>query len=144
MLDGSFYPENVCGAEYALYYLNAMGGWDAFVIEGTSTRTDKIARHQYNKSFNNQTIEYEKNTYISEITSSWKLNTGILDDEQARKMCWHLLSSNRVYLHDLIANKIYPVVITNAQNIFYTYRNNDHLPIQYEINLTESQTKLRQ
>ena len=144
MLDGTFYPESVCDAEYALYYLNARGGWDAFVIEGSSQRTDKISRHQYNKSYNNQTLEYERNTYISEIESAWKLNTGILDDEQARKLCWHLLASNRVYLHDLKADKIVPVVITNTQNIYNTYKNNDHQPIQYEIDLVESQTKLRQ
>lgn len=144
MLDGTFYPESVCGAEYALYYLNARGGWDAFVIEGSSQKTDKISRHQYNKSYNNQTLEYERNTYISEIESAWKLNTGILDDEQARKLCWHLLASNRVYLHDLKADKIVPVVITNTQNIYNTYKNNDHQPIQYEIDLVESQTKLRQ
>ena len=144
MLDATFYNNDICGAEYALYYLNARGGWDAFVIEGDSTRTDKVDRHQYNKTYNNQTIEYEKNTYISEISTSWKLNTGLLDDGQAHKLCWHLLSSNRVYLHDLNADKIIPVVITNTQNIYNTYRNNDKQPVQYEINITESQTKLRQ
>lgn len=144
MLDGSFYPESVCDAEYALYYLNARGGWDALVIEGSSTRTDKVDRHQYNKTYNNQTIEYEKNAYISEINTSWKLNTGLLDDEQAHKLCWHLLASNRVYLHDLKADKIVPVCITNTQNIYNTYRNNNHQPIQYEIDIIESQTKLRQ
>ena len=139
-----YYSRPVCDAEYALYYLNAKGGWDAFVIEGSSQRTDKISRHQYNKSYNNQTIQYERNTYTSEIETSWKLNTGILDDEQARRLCWHLLASNRVYLHDLKADKIVPVVITNTQNVYNTYKNNDHQPIQYEIDLIESQTKLRQ
>lgn len=143
MLDDTYYADNVCGAEYALYYLNAKGGWDALVIEGSSTRTDKVDRHQYNKTYNNQTIEYERNAYISEITTSWKLNTGLLDDEQAHKLCWHLLSSNRVYLHDLTYDKVYPVVITNTQNIYNTYKNNGHQPIQYEILITESQTKLR-
>ena len=142
--DSGNYTRSVCDAEYALYYLNAKGGWDGFVIEGSSTRTDKIARHQYNKTYNNQTIDYEKNTYISEITTGWKLNTGLLDDEQAKKLCWHLLPSSRIYLHDLKANKITPVCITNTQNIYHTYRNNNHQPIQYEIELVESQTKLRQ
>lgn len=140
----SHYTRPVCDAQYALYYLNAKGGWDAFVIEGNSIRTDSVDRHQYNKTYNNQTIEYERNTYISEIATSWKLNTGLLDDAQAHKLCWHLLASNRVYLHDLKADRIYPAVITNTQNIYNTYRNNNHQPIQYEINLTESQTKLRQ
>ena len=144
MLDDAYYRDNVCDAEYCIYYLNARGGWDAFVIEGSSTRTDNISRHQYNKTYNNQTIEYEKNTYISEITTAWKLNTGLLDDEQAHKLCWHLLSSNRVYLHDLKNDKIYSAVITNKQNVYNTYRNNGHQPIQYQIELQESQTKLRQ
>lgn len=142
--DGGNYTRFVCGAQYALYYLNAKGGWDAFLIEGSSERTDKISRHQYNKSYNNQTIEYEKNTYISEISTSWKLNTGLLDDAQAHNMCWNLLASNRVYLHDLEADKIIPVVITNTQNIYRTYKNNNQQPIQYEIDVVESQTKLRQ
>ena len=137
------YTRYVCGAEYALYYLDARGGWDAFLIEGNSVRTDKIGRHQYNKTYNNQTIEYEKNTYISEIETSWKLTTGILDDEQGHKLCWNLLSSNRVYLHDLKADKIVPVVITNSQNVYNTYKNSDQQPIQYQIEVVESQTKLR-
>lgn len=137
------YTRYVCGAEYALYYLDARGGWDAFLIEGNSLRTDKIGRHQYNKTYNNQTIEYEKNTYISEIETSWKLNTGILDDIQGHKLCWNLLASNRVYLHDLKADKIVPVVITNSQNVYNTYKNSDHQPVQYQIEVVESQTKLR-
>lgn len=138
------YTRFVCGAEYALYYLNAKGGWDCLLIEGNGERTDKISRHQYNKSYDNQTIEYEKNTYISEIATSWKLNTGLLDDAQAHKLCWHLLTSNRVYLHDLEADKVIPVVVTNTQNVYKTYKNNNQQPIQYEIDVTESQTKLRQ
>ena len=142
--DGGNYTRLVCGAQYALYYLNARGGWDAFLIEGSSERTDKIDRHQYNKTYNNQTIEYEKNTYISEISTSWKLNTGLLDDDQAHNLCWNLLASNRVYLHDLVNDNIIPVVITNTQNIYKTYKNNNQQPIQYEIDVVESQTKLRQ
>lgn len=136
--------ETVCDAEFALYYLNARGGWDAFVIEGAAIRTDKVDRHQYNKTYNNQTIEYEKNTYISEISSSWRLSTGLLDDAQAHNLCWNLLSSNRVYLHDLKENRIIPVIITNTDNVYNTYRNNGHQTIQYEIAVSESQTKLRQ
>lgn len=144
MLDATFYTNDICGAEYALYYLNAKGGWDAFVIEGSSIRTDNVDRHQYNKTYNNQTIEYEKNTYISEISTSWKLNTGILTDAQGKNLCWNLLASNRVYLHDLLADRITPVVITNTQNVYNTYKNSNSQPIQYEIDITESQTKLRQ
>lgn len=144
MIDSDEYTEETCGANYALYYLNAKGGWDGLVLEGNCEKTDKISRHQYNKVFNNQTIEYEKNTYISEINTSWKLNTGILDDEQARKLCWHLLASNRVYLHDLPQDRIIPVVITNTQNVYQTYRGNNGQPIQYEIDVAESQIKLRQ
>lgn len=140
----SDYTRDVCGAEYALYYLNARGGWDGLVIEGNSQRTDKVDRHSYNKTYNNQTIEYERNTYISEISTSWKLNTGLLDDEQAHNLCWNLLASNRVYLHDLVNDKIIPVVITNTQNVYNTYKNNGQQPIQYEIEVMESQTKLRQ
>lgn len=137
------YNRSVCGAEFALYYLNSHGGWDCLVIEGSSERTDKVDRHSYNRAYNNQTIEYEKNTYISEITTSWKLNTGLLDDNQAHNLCWNLLPSNRVYLHDLNDDKIIPVIITNTSNIYRTYENNNKQPIQYEIDITESQTKLR-
>ena len=137
------YTRLVCGAEYALYYLNSHGGWDCLVIEGSAERTDKVDRHSYNKVYNNQTIEYEKNSYISEITTNWKLNTGLLDNIQAYKLCWNLLPSNRVYLHDLYNDIIVPVIITNTSNIYHTYENNNKQPIQYEIDITESQTKLR-
>ena len=137
------FTENVCGARYALYYLNAYGGWDSFLITGDVTKTDKLKQYNYNKSFNNNTIQFEKGRYIVETETYWKMYTGILSDEEAENLVSNLLNTTTLYIHDLEDNKIIPAIISNTSNVYKTYKNNNEEPISYEIELTNSQTKLR-
>lgn len=48
-----------------------------------------------------------------------------------------------VYLHNLTTNKIVPVIVTNSQCEYMTYRNNGKKPYFYNITVEASNTKLR-
>ena len=131
---------NCCG-EVALYYKNRKGGWDSFLIEGTVTKKDTYTKYTYNRSFNNNTLEFENGTYHSQIVTSYVLNTGWLTDQQSDNLAFNLLSSNEVYLHNLISDKVYPVVITDNTATYKTYKNNSRKLVNYQINVEESQRK---
>lgn len=131
---------NSCG-EVALYYKNRKGGWDSFLIEGTVTKKDTYTKYTYNRSYNNNTLEFENGTYHSQIITSYVLNTGWLNDQESDNLAFNLLSSNEVYLHNLCTDKVYPVVITDNTATYKTYKNNSRKLVNYQINVEESQRK---
>lgn len=131
---------NSCG-DIALYYKNRKGGWDAFLIEGTVTKKDKYTKYTYNRSYNNNTLEFENGTYHSQIITSYKLCTGWLNDSESENLAFNLLSSNEVYLHNLCTNNVYPVVITDNTATYKTYKNNSRKLVNYQISVEESQRK---
>lgn len=139
--DGTYWIPS-CG-DYAIYFQNLWGGWNSFLIEGDVTITDNINSYLYNRAFNNNTVEFEEGRYIAEIKSKYNLNTGLLDDEEAETLVKHLLSSNATYLHDLKKNTVIPIVITNKDLIYKTYRNQNGTPFNYVIEVQASQTKIR-
>lgn len=127
-----------CG-DFALYYANAYGGWDALLVKGTTKKTDNIEHLNYRKK-SRDLSEFSKVNYQNNITPTWSLNTGITINGQ--KM-YHLLESTMVYLHNLNTNEIIPVVITNAQCEYLDYTNNGKKPYYYNITVEESNLKLR-
>ena len=129
-----------CG-EIALYYKNRKGGWESFLIEGTWTKKDEYTKYTYNRSFNNNTLEFENGTYHSQIITSYQLNTGWLNDQESENLAFNLSSSNEVYLHNLCTDKVYPVVITDNTATYKTYKNNQRKLVNYTINCEESQRK---
>ncbi len=139
--DGA-YDKDVC-ADWAIYYLNSYGGWDAFAIEGNWKQTDSITEHDYNRSFDNTTIEYEQGRYISEIVTNYVFHTGWLTDEQARNLANNLLGSNNIYVHDLVNDRIYPAIITNTSAEYKTRTNQGNKLVAYDINVRLSQSKVR-
>lgn len=137
-------PSNTdCHIRYALIYVNARGGWDVFAIQGTGVKKDSITQYLTDKSFDNNTREFETNRYLSEIKTSWTLNTHYLSDEQSRNLAKNLISSNMVYLQDLEEGTIVPVVITDTSATYQTYQTNGKKMAQYKINVQSSQSKLR-
>lgn len=136
-------PVNTTCAQYALIYVNARGGWDTFVIQGTAKKKDAITQYTMDKAFDNQTREFEAFRYISEIKTSYELNTHYLTDEQSQKLAKHLIGSNLVYLQDLDSGDIKPVLITDTTANYQTYQTNGKKMAQYKINVVESQSKIR-
>lgn len=130
-----------CG-KYALLYLNSYGGWDSFLIEGKSEKTDRYTSYTTTQFYNNTTNEFGKNRYVNEITSEWELHTGWLNDGQSANVVQNLLSSNKVYLQDIDNNRIIPVVITNTDAVYKQFKN-EKMFVSYEIQIEESQSKER-
>lgn len=137
------YRKNIGCQRYALYYLNAFGGWDSFLIEGNVTKSDKIKPYNFNTSFDNQTREFEQGRYVAEIDTEYVMYTGYLNDEESTRLANNLLSSNRVYLHDLLDNTIKPVVMTETKSEYKTYKNQGEKMVNYTFNIKESQSKIR-
>ena len=131
---------NSCG-EIALYYKNRKGGWDYFLIEGNVTKKDTYTKYTYNRSFNNNTLEFENGTYHSQIITSYELCTGWLNDQESDNLAFNLLSSNEVYLHNLCNDKVCPVVITDNEATYKTYKNNSRKLVNFKISVEESQRK---
>ena len=137
----SYEVRNTC-AEYALYYLNAHGGYDHLLIYGTSKRSDNIKRTEITRVVNNTTLKHGRNDVHTEITRTWRLNTGHLTDTQWAKI-HHLLGSTHVFLHHLDTDEIVPVVIKANKADFNTYRNNGRKMSQLSIDVEESTKRER-
>ena len=134
--------KTVCG-DYGLYFVNRQGGWESFAIQGTGVKSDNIQQYTTDKSFDNNTMEFEANRYLSEIKTSYVLNTHYMSDDQAFLLAKHLFSSNFVYLHNLKEGYITPVIITDTSVTYQTYQTNGKKMAQYKIAVTESQSKIR-
>lgn len=140
LYQASSYTTGYCG-DYALYYLQRNGGWAAFLIEGNVKKKDSYEKYSYNMSFDNNKAEFEENTYHLQLTTTWSLSTGWLSDAQSENLAFNLLPSNRVFMHDLKEGKIIPVVITNSEAEYKTFKTNGRKMVNYTIEIRESQKK---
>lgn len=137
------YPTQVKCAPYVLYYLNSYGGWDAFVIEGTVLKKDNFTTFKTDRAFNNTTLQFETNKYVQEVRTTYELNTGLLNDEQAANLSKNLLGSVKVYLQNIDEGWFKPVIITDGAATYQTYQTNGRKLSQYKITVQESQSKVR-
>lgn len=127
--------------DYVLYYKNAFGGWDSLLLKANVKQSDELSYETY-KKYPKSSTDFSRITYTTTITPTWTLYTGILTDKQAEKM-YHLITSNAVYLHNLIKDTITPVNIDNNVFEHKSYKNNGNRMFYYEINCTASQDKYR-
>lgn len=130
-------------AKYAIYYINARGGWDSLVLGGRCSYTDKYTRAGYKRTYTN-TIRSERGkiNYLNEIVRTYTLRTSLLTDEQAAKM-HHLLGTNMAILYDLETKEEIPVTITNSSYEVKTYKGNGRKMSQYEITAEYAQDIIR-
>lgn len=142
LTEGNYNVLADCG-DYALYYLNAYGGWDALLIDGTVLKKSMMTQYTTDRNINNSRIEFEQTKYINEIQDAYEINTGFLTDEQAANLSNNLIPSKEVYLHIISENKIIPVLIADSNVTYQTYQTNNLQMPQYKINVKESQIKLR-
>lgn len=126
-------------ARYALYYLNAHGGWDSLLIEGAASEEDRLTRHTMTKA---GAYEREKVNYLNEIQKTITLHTSWLSDEQSLRM-HHLLNSTNVYLHDLEKNSILPVILEDSSTPYKTYKGEGGKLVNYTIQVTIAQSRMR-
>ncbi len=133
--------EKTC-AQYCLYYLNAHGGFDHLLINGNALRTDTYTRTELTRDVDNNTLKHGREYTSVVATPKWQFHTDTLTDAQWA-LTHHLLGSTQVYLHDLEADEITPVVITSSQTEFKTYRNQGNKKSSLTIEVEASVERMR-
>ena len=131
-----------CCYRYALLYRNAYGGWDTFLVEGNDLEADALTHYNTGQSYNNASgRERGTRNYVNDIRKGWTFHTGLLTDEQAGRM-HHLLNSVDVYLQDLAAGTIAPVVLTGTETQYKRYANGRRMA-EYTITAELAQERVR-
>lgn len=127
----------------ALYYSNALGGWDHFLIEGNITKKDSYERYTIENKWMSDTLQPGTRTLVNTIEESWTLNTHLLRDNEAKILAEHLFGSNNVYFHSFADNTITPVVITDTSIDYKNWRNQKRKRFYLTINIKSCQPKQR-
>ena len=134
-----------CLARHALYYINAYGGWDFLTLENLHfAQFDVVGRRERKVEYDNSTPSARgRENWVNELTKCYTLHTGNLTDEQSAKM-HHLLNSTCVYLYDSEDATMRPVVLTDTETLYKTFRNlGGRELIQYTINAELAQDMTR-
>lgn len=130
-------------AEYALYYVNAYGGWDCLLIEGNSLETDTLKRYTREVVYDNRDIQNRGiDNYVNEITKNITLHTGWLLGDQGKRM-HHLINSTDVYLYDIAAGQMIPVTIPATSCDYKTFKNQGNQLVNYTIQVQIAQNRIR-
>lgn len=141
-IDGRVYEVVGC-SRYALFYQNAYGGWDSFLIEGNHLQEDSLTRHIREVVYDNRNISNRgRVNYVNEIGKSFTFHTSWLNDEQSSRM-HHLLNATNVFLYDSEEDAMIPVILENAGTQHKTYKNNGAKLVNYEIKVTIAQERMR-
>lgn len=128
---------------YALYYVNAHGGWDSLLIEGNHSEVDNLTRHNREVEYDNRSIQNRgRQNYVNEISKTLTLHTSWMSDEESSRM-HHLLNSTEVYLYDINKDEMIPVVLKNSTTEYKTYRSNGHKLFNYTIEVSYANDRIR-
>ena len=133
---------NACG-RYALYYINAHGGWDSLLIEGNHSEVDNLTRYMRETEYDNRSVQNRgTHNYVNEIAKTLTLHTSWLSDAESSRM-HHLLNSNNVYLEDLETGEMIPVILDNTTTEYKTYKGNGGRLVNYAINVSLANNMVR-
>lgn len=130
-------------ASYVLYYLNAYGGWDSLLIEGTDLEEDTLTRSTMAMEYDNRSIQNRgTRNYVNEIAKTFTLHTGLLSDTESKRM-HHLVNSSNVYLYDIALDEMIPVIVTDNALPYKTYHNNGNKAVSYSVKVQVAQDRVR-
>lgn len=130
-------------SRYALYYVNAYGGWDSLLIEGNHSEVDNLTRHTRETEYDNRSIQNRGvHNYVNEIVKTMTLHTSWLSDDESSRM-HHLLNSTNVFLCDISTGDMMPVILTDTRTDYKTYKGNGGRLVNYTINVTIAQERIR-
>lgn len=128
---------------YVLYYLNAYGGWDSLLIEGNHKEIDNLKRHTREVEVDNRSVSNRSRVnYVNEVEKMMTLHTSWMTDEQSLRM-HHLWNSTNVYLYDMEADEMIPVLLNSATTEYKTYKNNGRNLVNYTIEATYANKRIR-
>lgn len=130
-------------ARYALYYVNARGGWDALLMEGNHSESDSLVRKTRSVEYDNsEQLNRGRKNYAVEIQKRMTLHTSWMSDEESSRM-HHLLNSPEVYLYDMEESKFIPVLLTNTTTEYKTYKGNGGRLVNYAIEVEYANERVR-
>lgn len=130
-------------SRYALYYVNAHGGWDTLLIEGNHAESDSLVRHTREIDYDNRNVQNRgRGNYVNEIVKRMTLHTSWLSDEQSSRM-HHLLNSTEVYLYDILKDEMIPVILTNTTTEYKTFKGNGGKMVNYAIEVEFANERIR-
>lgn len=132
---------------YAIYYVNAFGGWDAFLIRGKVTKTDSMTFEDYTRRSPSTRLagniqERGKSRISSAIVERYAMATHFLSDDEAKRM-HHLTESPEIYVHDLQEDVINPAVLTDSSFVVKSYKNQGNRLFTYTLNIEMAVEKIR-
>lgn len=122
--------KNACG-RWCIHYVNAFGGWDWLLLDGTANFREGLEHHVALVDHSNELRSARgRKDYAIDVTPSWTLRTGYLTTDQSSRM-HHLLTSPEAYLQDLADGAMIPVILTDAEAERQTYKGNGRQLCQY-------------
>ncbi len=138
----TYYPVGSC-FKYALYYVNSYGGWDQFLLEGNDLEADELTRYIREIEYdNNQLVNRGMDNYVSEISKTWTLHSGVLTDDQASRM-HHLINSPLVYLCHISSGDMIPVIMKTNTCEYKTFKNQGRRMVEYTLEVELAQNRIR-
>lgn len=133
--------EQAC-KRYALYYRNAYGGMDSLLLDGVQKR-ETYARSTITRNVDNSVQGARAiQNYRNGVVEGWELRLNALTDEAASRM-HHLVGSAEVYLCDLIADTLTPLVLTDSECVARTFANG-HKRLDWKLAATTAQVMRRE
>ena len=127
---------------YALYYRNAYGGMDSLLLDGVQ-RKETYARSTITRNVDNSVQGARAiQNYRNGVVEGWELRLNSLTDEAASRM-HHLVGSAEVYLCDLIADTLTPLVLTDSECVARTFANG-HKRLDWKLAATTAQVMRRE
>ena len=126
-------PEN----SYILYYVNSLGAIDWLICDKQNTVTYNAERHSMTRFANIQDrTAFGKLNYLNNTSTTWALNTDIMNDEQSKQM-YKVFNSEYIWLYDVDKGQMNSVVIEDAKLKIKSF-NTDKV-YNYTINVSSSQ-----
>ena len=99
---------------YILYYVNSLGAIDWLICDKNNTVTYNAERHSMTRYANIQDrTAFGKLNYLNNTSTTWALNTDIMNDEQSKQM-YKVFNSEYIWLYDVDKGQMNSVVIEDA------------------------------
>ena len=138
---------NHCGKAY-LWYLNRLGGWDVFLIEGNIYKKESYTRDGYMLNTDvgsSYAYRGQKQIARTNIDTVYEFSTGWMTDDESERFVYHILSSGFVYLKFIEEEYKYdvqmiPVNILDTSSEYKKFRNGKRL-VNYTVTVEAANTK---
>lgn len=122
--------------KYVIYYYNTLGGYDYLVVEGPVVpSTQNVSNHYL-------TYSRKRKVYQTDQTKKFTVQMGTMPDESS-VFVEEMVTSPRVYLHDIAKDEIIPVRPTTSTVEKKTFWNQGRKFANYQIELEDLTAYLR-